>query len=69
MGQTQTENQKMRLVDQPKDPAALRKAAKAAEAAGDKEHAVALRKAALFSERRIREIEAGCGEVAIWMDA
>ena len=54
--------------DAPKDPEKLRRAAAMADIAGDAEHAKALRKAALLNERRIREIEAGCGEVAIWMD-
>lgn len=52
----------------PKDPINLRRAADAAEAAGDTEHATVLRKAALFNERRIREIEHDCGEIAIWMN-
>ncbi len=49
------------------DPAKLREAARAADKAGDTAHAVALRKAALFAERRLREQEAGCAEVALWM--
>ena len=58
----------MEINNQPKNPVKLRNAADMAELAGDMEHARALRKAALFNERRLREIEAGCGEVSIWMN-
>lgn len=52
----------------PDDPVALRRAAIDAERDGDMAHAKALRRAARFNERRIREERHGCAEVAIWMD-
>jgi hypothetical protein len=47
---------------------ALKQAAYLADIEGDQAHAKALRKAALFEQRRLREHRSGCAGVSLFME-